>query len=962
MDARINIIADSRQVRTATQDLERLERQGKTTTAVTNQLRTAFAALGGAAVLGQAIRQVASFQAALNGLAAVSNATEEQMRQLEKQARTLGATSMFSAQQAAEGQRFLAQAGFSVNEILSATPGILKLATAGGLDLARAADIASNVLGGMRLEVEELNRVNDVLAATAARSNTSIEQLGQALSFAAPFAAGAGISIEEASAAIGVLSDAGIQASRAGTGLVGVIRQLSKVTTEGERVLNKYGLSTEDVNIESRGLLPVLESLRKANLSTGDAIALFGSEAGAAAQILVQSYRGAIEGATGEADRMARQLERGLIPAFKSFLSAVSESTLIVGSGGIAGALEDLIRNTTGVISVWNGMGEEWAESNDIGESTLATIESIANSLEFMAKAAIAVGGARLAATLTATASSFIAAQIQAVRYQAALASMTGVSRTAAAGQIALATATRGAAAAMALLGGPIGAVVLAGAGLAYVLGQYSEKAETAEERSARLAQEVEGLATAWESLGRAQINAQLLEQSTQAFDVLPQKIAETKSKIESAVNDLNRALATQNRRGRGQSEFSYLNEDVIAARASLADLEAELASLTEQQELSEKSVERLRNILAGMGDEADNAAGSIDELDAASGRASSAFESLAASLTQQIIELRDGADAAEDFAIAQRLGADATDAERNAIAGLVGQLRELRAERELSRERERLGGAVTSMVNELSVGDDPAAQAEDAYFARLSVIDNALAIEAITQEEHRQAELLAEQAYQDELTRIEAEQSEERKRIAEQEAQAKKQIMLSNLDSTASFFGQAADLARQSGEDGFKAYKAFATAQAIIGTYSSAIKAYDSLVGIPFVGPVLATAAAGTAVAFGLAQVAAIRNAQPVGRALGGQVLAGNQYLVGERGPELITMGSNGNVTPYNQLMREARTTNNDTRNITANINVTLPESNEQFQNRIIENSDLIYNVVARVMRDQGMSLGGRR
>src|SRR5690554_4484618 len=383
--SRLEIVIDSRSgeqnVRRVRNELEGLESTGVRSLGSVRQAATmltgALAAIGVTTGIANSVRQVADFQAAINGLAAVSNATAQDMARLEQQARTLGATSQFSAQQSAEAQRFLAQAGFDANQVLAATPGILQLATAGSLDLANAADIASNVLGGMRLEVAELGRVNDVLAATAARSNTSIEQLGQALSFAAPFAAGAGISIEEASAAIGVMSDAGIQASRAGTGLVGVIRQLSKVTTEGERVLNKYGLTTEDVNIESRGLLPVLESLRRANLSTGDAIALFGSEAGAAAQVLVQSYKGGIEGATGEADRMARQLEQGLIPAFKSLISAVSESTLQLGSGGIAGSLEDLIRSATGVISVWNGMGEEWAESNDVGEEMLGTIESI---------------------------------------------------------------------------------------------------------------------------------------------------------------------------------------------------------------------------------------------------------------------------------------------------------------------------------------------------------------------------------------------------------------------------------------------------------------------------------------------------------------------------------------------------------------------------------------------------------
>lgn len=354
----------------------------------------ALATVGVSLGLSQSIRQISEFQVAINGLAAVSNASASEMSALQSQARLLGATSMFSAQQAAEGQRFLSQAGFEVNETLSATPGILKLATAAQLDLSSAADIASNVLGGMRLEVDQLNRVNDVLAATAARSNTTIEQLGQALSFAAPFAASASISIEEASAAIGVMSDAGIQASRAGTGLVGVIRQLSNVTGAGEEVLSRYGLAISDVSIETRGLEPVLQTLREAGLNTADAIALFGSEAGAAAQVLVSDYKGAIEGATGEADRMAAQLNQGLRPAFLSLSSAASESVLQLGDSGMAGSLEDLVVSATGVISVWNGMGDTWADTNEIGEEALDTIEAIAGGIKITGTALAGAAGA----------------------------------------------------------------------------------------------------------------------------------------------------------------------------------------------------------------------------------------------------------------------------------------------------------------------------------------------------------------------------------------------------------------------------------------------------------------------------------------------------------------------------------------------------------------------------------------
>jgi len=265
----IGFKADTRDLRKAGREFDDLARKGdraerRIRNSATNmtkgfgQLKSAIGLVTAAiAAMGgySAVRQIANFETELNKLQAVSGSTASQMAALEDQARSLGATTTFAANEAAQAQVFLAQAGFKSNEVLKATPGILKLAIAGNLDLARAADIASNVLGGMALQVDDLNRVNDVLAKTAASSNTNIEQLGQALSFAAPFAVSAGISIEQVAAAVGVLSNNGLQATRAGTGVVGVIRQLSRVTPQAEEVLSKYGLTVGDVNIEAKNLL-----------------------------------------------------------------------------------------------------------------------------------------------------------------------------------------------------------------------------------------------------------------------------------------------------------------------------------------------------------------------------------------------------------------------------------------------------------------------------------------------------------------------------------------------------------------------------------------------------------------------------------------------------------------------------------------------------------------------------------
>lgn len=422
MQSRLELVIDSttgeRRLKSLNYQLGATERAGNLAAKSVKLVAGGVAALSAAAAGGlsftRLIRETAGFEDSMLGLQAVSGATAAQMQELEKQARTLGATSMFSAQQAGDAQRFLAMAGFEVNEVLSATPGILQLATAGNLDLARAADIASNVLGGLRLEVDQLGRVNDVLAATAAGANTSIEQLGQALSFAAPFAASAGISLEETAAAIGTLSDSGLQASRAGTGLVGVIRQLSRVTPNARATLAKYGLTVDDVNIEAHGLTTVLDRLGAAGISTGDAFEIFGSEAGAAAQILangsgrVRDFTGELNDAEGAAQRAAQIIGSGLTGSMRSFSSMLSESVINLGRDqGVAGGLQSVLDGASGVLAVYNDLLPEFAEANDLTDEQANNLNLVASALKGTAAAGagiatvyLGVRGAIIAATI----------------------------------------------------------------------------------------------------------------------------------------------------------------------------------------------------------------------------------------------------------------------------------------------------------------------------------------------------------------------------------------------------------------------------------------------------------------------------------------------------------------------------------------------------------------------------------
>nr|WP_273544556.1 phage tail tape measure protein [Halomonas profundi] len=485
--------------------------------------------MAGGFSLRRVISETADFEDSILGLQAVSGATVGQINQLEQQARSLGATSMHSAKQSADAQRFLAQAGFDVNEVLAATPSVLSLATAGQMDLAQAADIASNVLGGMRLEVDQLNRVNNVMAATSARSNTNIMQLGEAFSYAGPFAASAGVSIETTSAAIGVLSDAGLQASRAGTGLIGIIRQLSNVTPQAAGVLASYGLTIEDVNIEAHGLETVLERIRDANISTADAFAIFGSEAGAAAQILaagagrVREFSGELNDVEGAVDRMAQIIGSGLTGSIRGFNSMLSESVLQLGESGVGGAFGLVIDNATGVLAVYNDMLPALAEANDLTDEQVARIEALAGGIDLLGDALIITGGilaGRYAGAVGTVTVAKLAATQQTVAYQLALARMSGVSATAAAGQLALAGATRAAAGALALVGGPLGAAVIAAGAIYYFrdeLGLTQRQAGLTEDQVADLRAELTEMNQ--EDLGQsvAALNAQLEETTLKA-------------------------------------------------------------------------------------------------------------------------------------------------------------------------------------------------------------------------------------------------------------------------------------------------------------------------------------------------------------------------------------------------------------------------------------------------------------
>lgn len=288
---------------------------------------TAVTAVSGAisAVGGYAIKTGAEFESAMSRVQAISGATGKEFDALKQQAMELGASTAFSASEAAEGMENLASAGFNTNEIIAAMPGMLDLAASSGEDLASSADIAASTLRGFGLEAEQAGHVADVLAKNAADTNAAVADTGEAMKYAAPVAHNFGISMEECAAAIGIMSDAGIKGGQAGTSLRGALSRLTKPTDDMKEIMNKLGVEFFDSNGKMISLTEQTKMLseKMSNLTDKERnnalVTLYGQESLSGMLALVQAGSNKIASLTesykncdGAAAEMAKTMQDNL--------------------------------------------------------------------------------------------------------------------------------------------------------------------------------------------------------------------------------------------------------------------------------------------------------------------------------------------------------------------------------------------------------------------------------------------------------------------------------------------------------------------------------------------------------------------------------------------------------------------------------------------------------------------------
>jgi phage tail tape measure protein, TP901 family len=312
---------------------------------------------------------------ALTGLDKTKESENQKIQALRNQAIELGAKTQFTSGQVAQGQGYLAMAGFNDKQILAATPHTLNMAIASGMteDLGRVSDIASDISSGFKISADDFGRVSDVLTATFSGTNTTLEGLGDTMKYLGPIATNTGQGFETMSAMVGLLGNVGIKGTQAGTSLRSAILRLSAPPKQAAKAMAKLGLSAKDSKGNMRQLTDILMDVERKTKKMGSADrmayykAIFGTEAATAMVELVnqagekgiQQFTEKLKNSAGRAEQVAQTMADNLMGDLKNLESA-RESVGIAIYDTISTDLRQTVQSFTDLIRRAN----EWVKAN----------------------------------------------------------------------------------------------------------------------------------------------------------------------------------------------------------------------------------------------------------------------------------------------------------------------------------------------------------------------------------------------------------------------------------------------------------------------------------------------------------------------------------------------------------------------------------------------------------------------
>lgn len=322
---------------------KQIQSAGKTITSVGSTLTKAIT-VPIAGVATAAVKTAVDFEAAMSEVGAISGASAQDLATLTAKAKEMGATTSFSASESAEAMKYMAMAGWKTADMTAGIAGIMNLAAAAGEDLGTTSDIVTDGLTAFGMSAKESGRFADVMAAASTNANTNVTMLGESFKYCAATAGAMGYNIEDISVALGVMANAGIKGSTAGTTLKNVIANMAKPTDAQAAVMQKLGISLTDGSGNMKSFAEVMNNLRSSfnGLSETEkasyATTLAGKESMSGLLTIVNASAAdfdklteAINGSSGSAEAMAAKMLDNLKGQLTLLKSAVEGIAITIG-------------------------------------------------------------------------------------------------------------------------------------------------------------------------------------------------------------------------------------------------------------------------------------------------------------------------------------------------------------------------------------------------------------------------------------------------------------------------------------------------------------------------------------------------------------------------------------------------------------------------------------------------------
>lgn len=317
------------------------------------------------------VKTAADFDSAMSQVAAVSGATGKDFDALRNKAREMGAKTKFSATEAAEAMNYMAMAGWKTEDMLSGIEGIMNLAAASGEDLATTSDIVTDALTAFGLSAKDSGHFADILAAASSNANTNVSMMGETFKYCAPIAGALGFSAEDTAEAIGLMANAGIKSSQAGTALRTIMNNLAGDVKISGKAIGDVTIATTNADGSMRDLSDILADCHSAfgNLTESEkaqaAESLVGKNAMSGFLALMNAGEGdidklssAIDNCDGSAEKMAMTMQDNLAGQITILKSQLQELAISFGDI-LMPAIRSIVSKLQGFVDKLNGMDED---------------------------------------------------------------------------------------------------------------------------------------------------------------------------------------------------------------------------------------------------------------------------------------------------------------------------------------------------------------------------------------------------------------------------------------------------------------------------------------------------------------------------------------------------------------------------------------------------------------------------